>query len=308
MRGTPITVSVTGAKAPSEFVQLKSELAGAPLDIADMHFYGNEKSAYAWMVQAKQAAGPLPLFVGEIGYPVQVGLGGLAAAEMDQAHWFDVVFAAARVAGVAVPAPWTFTDFEPDAIPGQAEAAEQYHFGLYTAAGQPRPAASVVKNAYRGQGSDTSNLNFDLAGNNGLPMVWSTYLPAQGTLAYDPDVGYITPGSVRISDTRLTSLGAPAFCLVPTTPAVSGQSWTVSSWAKGVDVNGNALIALDWYSSAGSFLGQNSLSLPRGNVGWTKLVVRARVPSAATEVQLNLQANNVSGTVWFDDVSISVSP
>jgi endo-1,4-beta-mannosidase len=56
MPGTPITVSVTGAKAPSEFVQLKNELAGAPLDIADMHFYGKEKSAYSWMRQAKQAA------------------------------------------------------------------------------------------------------------------------------------------------------------------------------------------------------------------------------------------------------------
>ena len=303
---TPITVSVTGTDAPSEFVQLRSELDGAPLDVADMHFYGDERSAYSWMLKAKQAAGSLPLFVGEIGYPVDAGPGGLAAAEMSQAHWFDVVFAAARAADVPVPAPWTFTDFEPGAIPGRTESTEQYHFGLYATSGRPRPVVSVVRNAYMGKGSDTSNLNFELEGKDGLPMVWSTYLPSQGALGYAPKAGYVDPGSVRLSGTRLTSLGAPAFYLVPATPAISGQLWTVGVWAKGIDVNGNALVALSWYNSNGSYLGENSTSLPYGNTGWTRLVVSARVPSGATGVQINLQANNVSGTVWFNAVSILV--
>ncbi len=103
--GTPTTVSVSGTVGPSGFAQLRGELRGAPLDVADMHFYGSEQAAYGWMLAAKRAAGPLPLFVGEVGNPVNETAAGPAAAGLDQAHWFSVVFAAARAAGVPAPAP-----------------------------------------------------------------------------------------------------------------------------------------------------------------------------------------------------------
>ena len=67
MPQTPSTVSVSGTEGPVGFTQLRSELDGAPLDVADMHYYGSEGSAYGWMLSAKQAAGSLPLFIGEIG-------------------------------------------------------------------------------------------------------------------------------------------------------------------------------------------------------------------------------------------------
>lgn len=308
MPRTPITVSVSGTQGPPGFARLRKELSNAPLDVADLHFYGREGSAYTWMLAAKRAAGSLPLFIGEIGYPAEDGPGGLKAAELYQAHWFDVVFAAARAVGVSIPAPWTLNDFEPGAIPWRAPPV-QYDFGLYTTTGQPLPAASVVKDAYKGLGSNTSNLGFDLSGDNGLPAVWSPYLPSQGILAYDPNVGRLRHGSVSLSNTRLSSLGMPSFYLVPVNPAIPSQLWTVSVWAKGIDVNGTAEITLAWFDSSGAFLrNSNSAALPHGNPNWTDLSVRARVPSDAASVQIHLRSFNVSGTVWFDDVHITVSP
>jgi hypothetical protein len=304
---TPSTVSVSGVAGPSGFVWLRDQLHGAPLDVADMHFYGDELSAYSWMLAAKQAAGPLPLFVGEIGHPAVSGRAGFEAAALAQAHWFSVVFAAARAAGVPPPAPWTLNDFKPGSIPPPVSSPDEYHFGLYTWTGPPRLSALVVNRAFRGLSTATSNLAFGLGARNGLPMVWSTFLSTQGLLAYDRNVGHRQPGSVRLSNTRLSSMGAPLFYLVPTTPVISGQFWTVSVWAKGTGVNGTAQLSLAWFNSDVSYMGDsNSSPLPQGNSGWTRLLVTARVPPEARSLLICLKSYDNAGTVWFDDVHIAV--
>jgi hypothetical protein len=147
---TPTTVSVSGATGPAGFSRLLRELHSVPLDVADMHFYGSAQSAFGWMLAAKRAAGPLPLFIGEVGYPADNTTRGQAAADVAQAHWFSVVFAAARAAGVGFPAPWTLNDFMRGTVPGAAAESSQNRFGLYTTAGQPRPAALAVKQAFIG--------------------------------------------------------------------------------------------------------------------------------------------------------------
>jgi hypothetical protein len=305
--GTPTTVSVSGTVGPSGFAQLRSQLRGAPLDVADMHFYGSEQSAYSWMLSAKRAAGQLPLFVGEAGDAVNDTAAGPAAAGLDQAHWFSVVFAAARAAGVPAPGPWTLNDFAPGTVPGASLVSSENHFGLYTMTGRARPAAQVVREAFSGRSTSTSNLDFTQAGNDGQPMVWSRYLPTQGTLAYDPRVGRRRPGSVRLSATQISWRGAPSYYLVPDNPPLPGQLWQVSVWATGSHVNGTAQLALAWFSSRGSFLGDSSSGpLPQGNPGWTQLLVRARVPAGATSVQINLKSYGVTGTVWFTDVGVTV--
>jgi hypothetical protein len=151
MPRTPSTVSVSGAKGPRGFVQLRQELAGSPLDVADIHFYGAEGTAYRWMLAAKRAAGSLPLFVGEIGFPVTGGgTSGPEAAALLQAHWFSVVFAAASAAGVSTPAPWTLYDFKPGAIPERGQNPRTYDYGLYSATGQALPSVWIVKQAFSG--------------------------------------------------------------------------------------------------------------------------------------------------------------
>jgi hypothetical protein len=338
MPRTPSTVSVSSPDGPQNFLQLRRELHGAPLDVADMHFYGDEGTAYSWMLAAKRAAGSLPLFVGEIGFTVAgdspatgdstgagVGTGagdgtaagdgasGIQAADLMQAHWYSVVFAAARAAGVAAPAPWTLYDFDPGTIPLKRLSFRQYYYGLYTAAGQPRQSVAVVKQAFA-QDADVSDL-LNLSSNLGGPedmMVWTPSLPGQGRLAYDPDVGYPLPGSVRLSSTRLSQSGAPSFSLVPANPAISGQLWNVSVWAKGINVNGTAQLTVSWFDVNGTYSsyigGAVSRPLPHGNRPWTKLDIRTRVPSDATAVQLNLLSYGVAGTVWFADVHIKVTP
>lgn len=309
MPRTPSTVSVSGTEGPAGFARLCRELAGAPIDVADIHFYGDQGTAYSWMLAAKRAAGSLPLFVGEIGFPVTVdSYGGLAAAELRQAQWFSVVFAAARAAGVSTPAPWILYDFRPGAIPVQEQDPSAYFFGLYSATGQWRPSVWVVQQAFADRNVDISNLSFNLGGQNNM-LAWTPYLPQQGKLAYDSEVGYIRPGSVRLSGTWLSQAGAPSFCLVPTNPAIAGQLWTVSAWAKGINVNGSAQLAVDWFNSDGSYIGEtSSRPLPPGHPRWTKLLVRTQVPSNATSVLLNLRSDGVAGTVWFDYVQITVTP
>ena len=309
MPRTPSTVSVSGVEGPAGFVQLRQELADAPLDVADIHFYGPEVTAYGWMLAAKHAAGPLPLFVGEIGFPsADNGGGSPNAAALRQAHWFSVVFAAARAAGVSTPAPWTLYDFKPGSIPKIMQDPSAYNYGLYSADGRWRPSVSVVRSAFAGHIVDFSNLTFNLGGQNNMPMIWTPYVARQGKLSYDPKTGYFQTGSVRLSDTRLSNIGAPSFYLVPDNPAISGQLWTVSAWAKGINVNGTAQVALSWFNSNDSYMGEaTSRSLPHGNPAWTQLIVRTRVPSNATGVELFLKSYGVAGTVWFADVKIAVT-
>ena len=313
MPRTPSTVSVSGAEGPAGFAQLRSELTGSPLDVADIHLYGDDTNAYGWMLAAKRAAGPLPLLIGEAGYPVTASrYSGPEAGELRQAQWFSVVFAAARAAGIPPPAPWTLYDFKPGAIPAlvkdQVQNPNAYSYGLYSATGQWRPAVWVVERAFAGQGVAFSDSTSGLSGMNSL-LVWTPYLPQLGELAYDPNVGYLRPGSVRLSGTRLGQAGAPSFTLVPAHPAIPGQLWTVSVWAKGINVNGVAQLSLSWFDSAGTYLGEvHSNLLPSGNPPWTGLVVRTRVPPDAAAIELFLKSYDVAGTVWFDDVHIAVSP
>jgi Cellulase (glycosyl hydrolase family 5) len=313
MPHTPSTVSVSGTAGPAGFALLRRELNGSPLDVADIHLYGSDTDAYGWMLAAKRAAGPLPLFIGEAGYPVTVSsYGGLEAGELQQAQWYSVVFAAARAAGVPPPAPWTLYDFKPGAIPAlvhdQVNVPEAYHFGLYSATGQWRPSVWVVEQAFAGRNVDFSDFTSGLSGMSSL-LVWTPYVSQLGELAYDPNVGYLRPGSIRLSDTPRGKGKASAFFLVPTDPAIPGQLWTVSVWATGINVNGVAQLSLAWFDPAGAYLGEtNSGPLPSGNPPWTQLVVRAQVPPGAAAIQLFLKSSGVAGTVWFDNVQITVSP
>jgi hypothetical protein len=311
MPRTPSTVSVSGSEGPRGFVQLRQELGAVPLDVADIHFYGGETTAYSWMLAAKHAAGSLPLFIGEIGYPVVTdGASNPETEDLLQAHWFSVVFAAARAAGVSTPAPWTLNDFKPGAIPETLQNPHNYYYGLYTATGQPLPSVWIVKQAFAQDANiaNISNLSLSLGGADNM-MVWAPSLPGQGSLAYAPDVGYPVPGAVQLSGTRLSQAGAPSFYLTPVNPAISGQLWNVSVWAKGIHVNGTAQLALSFFGPGGSYVGGAlSRPLPHGDPPWTKLDLHTRVPFDATSVQLNLLSYGVAGTTWFADVHIKVTP
>jgi hypothetical protein len=308
MPRTPSTVSVSGTEGPAGWTQLYNELGGAPLDVADLHFYGDDLTAYSWMLAAKQAAGALPLFIGEAGYTdVNASNDSTATALYTQAHWFSVVFAAAKAAGVATPAPWTLYNFAPGTIPAEDDNPADYYFGLYSPTGQWEPSVSVVQQAFAGGNYNTSNLNFSLTSDN-LPLVWNTYFSDEGKLAYDPATKYLGSNAVSISAAAQGNSGSPSFFLVPTNPVISGQTWTVSAMAKGSDVNGTAQVSLSWYNSAGTYIGLSSGgALPQGNPGWTKLSVSAKVPAGAVGVQVYLKSDGIAGTVWFAGVKIGVS-
>ncbi len=310
---TPSTVSVSGTAGPSGFAQLKGELAGSPFDVADIHFYGAEVTAYGWMLAARRAAAPLPLFVGEIGVPsIDANGAGATAAAYQQAHWFSVVFAAARAAGVAPPAPWTLYDFTPGTVPSAMTDPAQYDYGLYSDTGAWRPSVDVVKAAFAGRGSDTANLDFRLIGQHRLPMVWSagpSGPSGPSDQAYDQKAKYLGSGVVGLSETGPCDTGTPSLSVVPTNPAIPGQLWTASVWAAGVHVTGLNQVSLSWFNAAGSYVGNTSSKpLRHGNPNWERLTVRVRVPPDVTGVSLDLNACGGTGTVWFAHVQVRVTP
>ena len=87
---------------------------------------------------------------------------------------------------------------------------------------------------------------------------------------------------------------------------VAGRATRVSAYARGVAVDGDDRIAISWFDASGRYLGQDeSARLRAGDPGWTRLVVQAQPPAGAAVLEVHLKSSDETGTVWFDDVSVS---
>src|SRR4051794_17116510 len=125
----PVTISV-GAAAPVDTLRtLKAALTGAEPDFYTVHlFTGGGEQAYWTLQDAQAAVAPVPLWVGETGYPTSLQVTGYSdlpsttsAQEAAQAHFLKEVAYAAREPGLPPPGIWTLDDFEPGTIPVPAE-------------------------------------------------------------------------------------------------------------------------------------------------------------------------------------------
>jgi hypothetical protein len=147
MPGTLETLSVANI-GPQNFYAFTQEITATP-DFWSYHYYGTVSQARLGYIQ--QAAGSVPLFIGEAGYSTSQPTGdSTAVQEQAQAEWYQELFAAAAALGLPCPAPWTLNDFEPDAIPGRttADNPAQYGYGLFRVDGTPKPAEAVVAQAF----------------------------------------------------------------------------------------------------------------------------------------------------------------
>jgi hypothetical protein len=78
-------------------------------------------------------------------------------------------------------------------------------------------------------------------------------------------------------------------------------------WARGNAATGTTQIALSWFDAGDKWLGgTSSAALPAGTTGWTKLTVDGTAPAGAASLQIHLKSGGNTGTVWFDDVTMSV--
>ena len=300
---TPVTIPVSAAAGAAGIAMIKTALAATPLDYYDFHFYGNSEQALADIRQAQAAAAPSPMVIGE------TGTSTLQSTEGEQAAYLARVFQAAQAAGVQSVAPWTLNDFTAGAIPdsGVARIPAQYWFGLYRTDGSPKPAAAVVKAAWTGTAYPATLM--DLGFENPVGQTpWRPYLPELGVATRTQAVARTGNWSVSLTNTGKSASGSPSYRLAPITPVQPGQKWHAEAWARGNATTGTTQIALSWFDANGRWLGgASSAWLAPGTTGWTKLSADASAPSGAASLQLHLKSGANTGTVWFDDVALSVS-
>ncbi|MBO3742767.1 cellulase family glycosylhydrolase [Actinoplanes sp. NEAU-H7] len=298
----PLTLSVDGGTGAPGLARIKASLTSTPLDFYDYHFYGNSERAHAEIRRAQAAVSPSPLIIGE------TGLSTVGHSEGEQAVFLGRVFEAARTAGVKSVAPWTLYDFGQGAIPSNSQVSQmpaQYRFGLYRADGSAKPAVSVVRTAWTGGklGNGILDLGFE---SNPAASPWRPYLADEGVALRATDAVRTGSFSVRFRGTHRSGANVPSIRTSPIAPVTAGARWHAEAWARGVDVTGTNEIALSWFDINDRWLGQtSSKQVAKGTSGWTKLTVDAVAPAGATSVQLHLKSGDNTGTVWFDDVSLS---
>jgi hypothetical protein len=299
----PVTIAISATDGTAGLAKLKSALAATPLDYYDFHFYGTSERALTLIRQAQAAVAPTPLVIGE------TGLSSLTSTEGEQAAYLARVFQAADVAGVASVAPWTLIDFAAGAIPESSVARipAQYQFGLYHADGTAKPAAAVVKAAWTGAAYPASLL--DLGFENAAGQTpWRPYLPELGVATRTQAVAHTGKWSISLAGTGKSAAGSPSYRVSPITPIQPGQKWHAEVYARGNATTGATQIALSWFDATDRWLGgTSSASLAPGTTGWTKLTVDSTAPAGAASLQVHLKSGANTGTVWFDDVAISVS-
>ncbi|MFC4068251.1 glycosyl hydrolase, partial [Actinoplanes subglobosus] len=264
----------------------------------------NSERALAEIRRAQAAVAPGPIVIGETGVSTAV------SSEGEQAAYLARVFAAAAEAGVGSVAPWTLYDFSDGAIPSNSQVSKapaQYRFGLYRSDGTAKPAASVVRTAWTGGRLTNSLLDLGFEANPGSSP-WRPYLADEGTAIRARDVSRTGGWSARFSGTARSGSSLPSIRTSPVDPVRAGQTWHAEAWARGAGVTGSNEIALSWFDINDRWLGQtSSKQVAKGNSGWTRLTVDAVAPPGATSVQLHLKSGDNKGTVWFDDVALSIT-
>jgi hypothetical protein len=299
----PVTFSVDGEAGATGMAAIKSALAATPLDYYDFHFYGNSERALAMIRKAQAAVTPTPVVIGE------VGLNTLQNTEGEQAAFLARVFEAAAVAGIRSVAPWTLTDFATGAIPDSAVAKlpAQYNYGLYRTNGTAKPAAAVVKAEFTGAAlpADLRDNGFEAAAGQ---TPWRAYLPDLGLAVKTTSAAHSGKWSVSLTNTGKNSSGSPSFRVAPIAPVQQGQNWHGEVWARGNAATGATQIALSWFDANDKWLGgASSVSLPAGTTNWTKLTADGVAPAGSASMQIHLKSGDNHGTVWFDDVAVSVA-
>ena len=300
--GVPLTISVNTADGAG-LTRLKTALAASPPDYYDFHYYGSSERALPTIKAARAAVAPAPLVIGE------TGVSSLQNTEGEQAAYLARVFEAAKVAGVSSVAPWTLNDFTADAIPdsGVAKIPGQYRFGLYRTDGTAKPAAAVVRAAWTGTAYPASLMDLGFENPAGQSP-WTAYLPELGLATKTQAVARTGKWSVSMTNTGKTAGGSPSYRVAPITPVQTGQKWHAEVWARGNAATGINQLALSWFDANDKWLGGGSSAvLPAGTTGWTKLTVDATAPAGAASLQVHLKSGGNTGTVWFDDVALTVA-
>jgi hypothetical protein len=311
--GTPITVSVPDVVGMAKLRALLAALQGAPLDFADLHYYGAAALAPTALAQAIRTAAPLPLFIGETGFSTSLsnsgvdGLPGTAPAhEAYQDYYLRSVQHAARGLGLPLAATWTLNDFPAGSLNWVPPNSIEYGFGLYHVDGSAKPAATALAAILAGGHIDTGIDNgFESCTAGSTPPQWLLFHASEGQFACDMAVSHSGFASARISRSTGDRTGVPAFYESPIVGTlVPGETYTATVWARGERLTGLTVIAIAWFAADNTYLGgTTSAPLPPGTTPWTLLTASSTPPAGAAFVQIHLKSAYNTGTAWFDDVT-----
>jgi hypothetical protein len=269
--GIPVTVSVCGCDSAASLAQLKAEVGSSQPDFWDFHFYAEPAQAFGVFRDAKAVAAPLPLLIGETGYSTHVNN--------------------SVIPGV----PWT--------VAAQEAYQDQFYRTVANAAVQAGipPVAPWILNDI----VDPNNSFEQDAG--GYPAYWRLWGWGSATFARDATVSHSGSASARLNATTTASWGtAPSFYTAPVDGAVAGHSYSLSGWVRGSAATGSTVVAIGFFDSHGSWLGQAvSAQMAHGDSGWTQLTASGVAPAGTVFRVLYLESTNNSGSAWFDDISFS---
>lgn len=278
-------------------------------DFFSYHLIAGAEHSFATLQLAQQLAAPRPLFVGEEGtstllrWDVRSGCTIAICSEALQDHHFRTVAYAAQQLGLPPVAPWILSDFAPHTLTWNPPQSE-YDFGLFHVDGTPKQVVGSVSSYFKtGTISTTFNNGFEVAAGD-LPAQWRTYHGWQGRFARDTTVAHTGRASARISGTTSDPSGGPAFFISPiSATVVPGRLYSISAWARGLNLSGETRIALSWFDAKDAYLGQiQSPTLAGGTTSWTRLSASGLAPVGASYAQIHLKSFDNRGTVWYDDV------
>jgi hypothetical protein len=319
---TPVTLSVSGGDPAASLETLKAALGSAQPDFYTLHLFGGGgETAYWTLRDAKAAVAPVPLWVGETGYPTFAGWNGYpdlpptdSAREAAQAHYLKTMAVAAARNGLPPIGIWALSDFLPGAIPsadpGQLPSEAEYHYGLLRTDGSAKPAAAAVRRIFGGSLPLAFNGGFDQAvldaDGRPFPAEWSGTGSANARLTLDRRVahGGSAAALVRSLDGQRTS---GTLSIAPVEAAVpDGAHVRASVWVRVRGRGALVRLGLDWLGPKALHVKTTALRLTKHGSGWTQLRISARRPAVARAVRIELLVTGNRGSVWFDDVRFAV--
>jgi hypothetical protein len=314
--GIPVTISESGL---ARMERLVNALCSTPPDFYDVHLYEYDGRIYQTLKQVQALLQGAPFFIGETGYSTypqsQGGFSGTAqnvvAQEAQQQYYYRMVFYAAKGLGLPFPTPWILSDFSSAAFPRPPQLAtlQQAYFGLLRIDGSRKPAAETIASLLAGNPIETSfNNGFEQGDGQGLPTLWriaqNASLGFTANFAQDTTVAHSGKASARISHSTESKYGTASFFLNPIQYVIPGQTYSVSVWGKGLLATGRDYLSIAWFDAAGHLLSENaSPCFSNGTYDWQQRTLVARAPAQAAGMEIHLNSQGNTGTVWFDDVS-----
>lgn len=318
LRGTPVTLSVGNTDSVRDLRALVRGLgtASRPDFFTAHYFTGGGELAASRFRQLQQTAAPVPLWIGELGYPTSTTVSGYwslprtrAAQEAAQSHFLKTGFAALRQLGLPAPGIWILDDFAAGAIPASDVSSHEpeYTFGLFRADGSPKHAAATVRGLFAGRRDLRFNGGFEhavlLEDGTQRPAMWAAIGLNRLSAERDPTVARRGVASVR-----LTSAVA-AYGQLQVTPVETsvhaGRCAEATAWSTGDAAGGRVRLMIGWFDSGFRRIARNSswLSLDQGR--WGRARVRACPPGGAVFARVVVEAVALNGVAWVDDVTFS---